>query len=51
MTRRKEPEEAVYDALVSVWERIVALIASWNAQLKIIIMHHTMIIIKKTKKR
>ena len=30
---KKEPKEAVDDALVSVWQRIVALITPWNAKL------------------
>ena len=34
----KEPEEAVDDALVCVWERVVALITSWDAQLEIVIV-------------
>ena len=36
LTKIKEPEEAVDDALVCVWERVVALITSWDAKLEII---------------
>ena len=41
----KEPEEAVDDALVCVWQRIVAFITSWDAELKIITINHIVMII------
>ena len=40
-----KPEEAVNDALVCVWQRIVALITSWDAELKIITINHIVMII------
>ena len=45
LTKIKEPEEAVDDALVCVWQRIVALITSWDAELKIITINHIVMII------